>query len=119
MHALVVALTHGPSREQALMELSKKRESIDDLALLLWYATGVMACLLHEIVAIYPNLAPPTLTSQASNRVCNALALRKLEELSGLRLWNPYIVSSTLTMLSSLTILSALSSYIPLLILDL
>lgn len=29
----------------------------------------------QEIVAIYPMLSPPTLTAQASNRVCNALAL--------------------------------------------
>merc|ERR1711934_601222 len=28
-----------------------------------------------EIVAIYPLLSPPSLTAQASNRVCNALAL--------------------------------------------
>lgn len=26
-------------------------------------------------MAIYPMLSPPTLTAQASNRVCNALAL--------------------------------------------
>ena len=36
---------------------------------------GVMSSLLQEIVAIYPTLAPPTLTGHGSNRVCNALAL--------------------------------------------
>ncbi|KAK9455493.1 hypothetical protein V1511DRAFT_458249 [Dipodascopsis uninucleata] len=65
----------GPSREQALLELSKKREQFDDLALILWHSHGVMAMLLQEIVCVYPALSPPTLTSTASNRVCNALAL--------------------------------------------
>ncbi|KAK9390540.1 hypothetical protein V1515DRAFT_528889 [Lipomyces mesembrius] len=65
----------GPSREQALLELSKKREQFDDLALILWHSYGVMATLLQEIVGVYPALSPPTLTSTASNRVCNALAL--------------------------------------------
>lgn len=37
--------------------------------------TGTMAALLQEIVQIYPVLSPPNLTAQASNRVCNALAL--------------------------------------------
>ena len=36
---------------------------------------GVVAILLLEIISIYPSLFPPTLTSQASTRVCNALAL--------------------------------------------
>lgn len=34
-----------------------------------------LAVAVQEIVAIYPMLSPPTLTAQASNRVCNALAL--------------------------------------------
>ncbi|KAG5459287.1 MAG: cell differentiation family, Rcd1-like-domain-containing protein [Olpidium bornovanus] len=38
-------------------------------------APGVMSTLLQEIVSVYPLLSPPTLTAQASNRVCNALAL--------------------------------------------
>ncbi|RYG68191.1 hypothetical protein EON64_05740 [archaeon] len=41
----------------------------------MWYSFGTMAVLVQEIVCIYPMLSPPTLTSQASNRVCNALAL--------------------------------------------
>ena len=57
------------------MELSKKREIFPDLAPILWHSVGTMAALLQEIVAIYPMLSPPTLTAQASNRVCNALAL--------------------------------------------
>lgn len=62
-------------RENALYELSKKRESFPDLAPVLWYSFGTMAALLQEIISLYPMLSPPTLTPQASNRVCNALAL--------------------------------------------
>lgn len=62
-------------REFALLELSKKREQYEDLALVLWHSFGVMSSLLQEIVSVYPLLSPPALTAQASNRVCNALAL--------------------------------------------
>jgi len=72
---LVLQLTNAESREVVLLELSKKRESFDDLAPILWHSTGTVATLLQEIVSIYPLLTPPTLTAHASNRVCNALAL--------------------------------------------
>lgn len=62
-------------RETALLELSKKREQYEDLALVLWHSFGVMSSLLQEIIAVYPMLTPPALTAHASNRVCNALAL--------------------------------------------
>lgn len=62
-------------RENALLELSKKREQYEDLALVLWNSYGVMPSLLQEIVSVYPLLSPPVLTAHASNRVCNALAL--------------------------------------------
>lgn len=62
-------------RETALLELSKKREQYEDLALVLWHSFGVMSSLLQEIIAVYPLLSPPALTAHASNRVCNALAL--------------------------------------------
>lgn len=54
---------------------SKKREIVPDLAPILWYSYGTIACLLQEIVSIYPLLSPPKLKAPASNRVCNALAL--------------------------------------------
>lgn len=75
--AHVLQLTHPDSsaRESALLELSKKREEFPDLAPMLWHSVGTITALLQEIIAIYPALAPPTLTAQASNRVCNALAL--------------------------------------------
>ncbi|KAK9448535.1 putative cell differentiation protein rcd1 [Limtongia smithiae] len=75
IYAWILELMQGPNREQALLELSKKREQFDDLALILWHSFGVMSMLLQEIVSVYPALSPPTLSSQTSNRVCNALAL--------------------------------------------
>lgn len=93
--ALVMDLASTATRETALLELSKKREQYDDLALVLWHSfgaiflccptslscggntfkQGIMAALLQEIVSVYPLLSPPALTAHASNRVCNALAL--------------------------------------------
>lgn len=72
---LVAELIHPDRREAALLELSKKREAYPDLAPILWHSVGTITALLQEIVSIYPLLTPPQLTAQASNRVCNALAL--------------------------------------------
>ncbi|KAH3743195.1 cell differentiation protein [Pelomyxa schiedti] len=75
IHALVLDLTNPEKRELALLELSKKREAVPELAPILWNSFGTIASLLQEIVFIYPLLSPPKLKAQASNRVCNALAL--------------------------------------------
>ena len=75
MYKLVLDLVNPDSREIALAELSKKRDSFSELAPLLWNSVGTMAALLQEIISIYPLLSPPNLTPHASNRVCNALAL--------------------------------------------
>ncbi|KAK3199784.1 hypothetical protein Dsin_023199 [Dipteronia sinensis] len=72
---LVLDLSNPELRENALLELSKKRELFQDLAPLLWNSFGTIAALLQEIVSIYPVLSPPNLTPAQSNRVCNALAL--------------------------------------------
>ena len=72
---LVLELTDPARRENALLELSKKREAFPDLAPILWHSFGTIAALLQEIVSIYGHISPPSLTAQASNRVCNALAL--------------------------------------------
>ncbi|MCL7044232.1 hypothetical protein MKW94_027170 [Papaver nudicaule] len=72
---LVLDLCNPDLRENALLDLSKKREIFQDLAPLLWNSFGTIAALLQEIVSIYPVLSPPSLTPGASNRVCNALAL--------------------------------------------
>ncbi|MCJ1240185.1 Cell differentiation protein rcd1 [Varicellaria rhodocarpa] len=71
----VAELLNGNSRETALMELSKKREQVQELALIIWHSFGVMTSLLQEIISVYPLLNPSQLTAAASNRVCNALAL--------------------------------------------
>ncbi|KAF5383583.1 hypothetical protein D9615_003704 [Tricholomella constricta] len=75
IYSLVVDLMDPNTREGALLELSKKREQYDDLALVLWHSFGIMPALLQEIVSVYPLLSPPNLTAHVSNRVCNALAL--------------------------------------------
>ena len=75
IYALVIDIMDPAARESALLELSKKREQYDDLALVLWHSFGIMPALLQEIVSVYPLLTPPNLTAHVSNRVCNALAL--------------------------------------------
>ncbi|EEP80981.1 cell differentiation protein rcd1 [Uncinocarpus reesii 1704] len=71
----VAELLDPSRRETALMELSKKREQVPELALIIWHSFGVMTSLLQEIISVYPLLNPSQLTAAASNRVCNALAL--------------------------------------------
>jgi len=75
IYSLVFDLTNPDNREASLLELSKKREAVPELAPILWHSVGTIAALLQEIVTIYPLLAPPKLKAHASNRVCNALAL--------------------------------------------
>jgi len=71
----VAELSDSAKRENALLQLSKKRESVPDLAPMLWHSFGTTAALLEEIINIYPVINPATLTAHQSNRVCNALAL--------------------------------------------
>nr|VWO94678.1 Mitochondrial fission 1 protein [Ganoderma boninense] len=40
IYALVIDLLDSQTRESALLELSKKREQYDDLALVLWHSFG-------------------------------------------------------------------------------
>jgi len=100
IYTWIMELVQGDRRETALLELSKKREQVEDLAVILWHSvgsfthafaggvrrmgdetnadsrrTGVMTSLLQEIISVYPLLMPSSLTAAASNRVCNALAL--------------------------------------------
>jgi len=75
INLLVLELGIADKREQALVELSKRRESFPDLAPILWHSFGTVAALLQEIINVYPQLNPATLTANSSNRVCNALAL--------------------------------------------
>ncbi|KXT02746.1 hypothetical protein AC578_5448 [Pseudocercospora eumusae] len=71
----IAQVLRADTREAALLELSKKREQVPELALILWHSFGVMTSLLQEIISVYPLLNPSQLTAAASNRVCNALAL--------------------------------------------
>lgn len=71
----ICQLAYGPQKEQALLELGRKREQFDDLAVVLWSSFGVMTALLNEIISVYPLLQPQMLSNQLSNRVCNALVL--------------------------------------------
>ena len=75
VYQLVLELRDKNTIEKALASLSKKREDIPDLALILWCSFGTITCLLQEIVSIYPHLNPPSLTNSESMRACNALAL--------------------------------------------
>ena len=92
IYACIIELSSPETREAALLELSKKREVVSDLAPMLWHSFGTMAALLQvsnsnkyflrpnkyfsqEIINIYPAINPPVLTAHQSNRVCNALAL--------------------------------------------
>ncbi|KAJ2683529.1 RNA-binding protein, CCR4-NOT complex subunit Rcd1, partial [Coemansia spiralis] len=78
LYQLMVELFSATNREQALAELSRRRDQNPDLGVALWNAYGVMTILYQEIIAIYPLLNPPALTMLVSNRVCNSLALLQL-----------------------------------------
>ncbi|CRH00593.1 cell differentiation protein, putative [Plasmodium relictum] len=75
VYQLVFDLCFSEKRENALLELSRKRETYQDIAPVLWNSFGTITTLLQEIVSIYPQLSPPLLTTSSSNRVCNSLAL--------------------------------------------
>ncbi|KAF8409595.1 hypothetical protein HHK36_005673 [Tetracentron sinense] len=72
---LVRQLRNPDLREDALHDLSQRKEMFLYVAPLLWNSLGTIAALLEEIVSVYSFLSPPTLTLEASTRVCNALAL--------------------------------------------
>nr|CAH8876350.1 unnamed protein product [Trichobilharzia regenti] len=70
----VASLPNMETRENALLELCKRRESVPELAVIIWHSFGSVAALLQEICSIYPYINPPNLSAHQSNRVCNALA---------------------------------------------
>ncbi|KAL9942919.1 hypothetical protein ACHAPW_009015 [Verticillium nonalfalfae] len=57
--AYIADLLNENTREAALLELSKKREQVPELALILWHSFGVMTSLLQEIISVYTLLNPP------------------------------------------------------------
>jgi CCR4-NOT transcription complex subunit 9 len=72
---LLSSLFTPKERGQALAELSRKRETCEELGVFIWNSFGVVTVLLQEVMSVYPLLQPPNLTNHASNRVCDALAL--------------------------------------------
>ena len=62
VYTWILELSNPDTREHALIELSKKREVLPDLAPMLWYSFGTLSALLQEIVMIYPVINPPSLT---------------------------------------------------------
>ncbi|KAJ2217797.1 RNA-binding protein, CCR4-NOT complex subunit Rcd1 [Coemansia sp. RSA 487] len=78
LYQLMIELFSANNREQALTELSRRRDQNPDLGVALWNSYGVMTILYQEIIAIYPLLNPPALTMPVSNRACNSLALLQL-----------------------------------------
>lgn len=63
------------TRENAILQLSRRRAMVDLIAPLIWYSFGTLAAIIQEITDIYPFINPPTLSGYQSNRVCNALNL--------------------------------------------
>ena len=47
----VADLMERPKREAALMELSKKREQVPELALIIWHSFGEFICVWCEILS--------------------------------------------------------------------
>ncbi|KAK6052862.1 hypothetical protein COOONC_09632, partial [Cooperia oncophora] len=47
----ILDLKDSNKRENALLELSKKRDSVPELPIWLWYSFGTMAALLQEVAS--------------------------------------------------------------------
>jgi len=77
--AFIIYLIHQlkttSTRERALLELAKKKETFSNLALYIWFTPGIIAIFLQEITSCYKLLAPPILNERASNKICNILGL--------------------------------------------
>ncbi|KAK9084789.1 hypothetical protein Sjap_025200 [Stephania japonica] len=78
---MLIEITDRNRRENAINVLSKlfnqsaKKDHIYEMIPQLWNSFGCIAALLQEIVSIYPYLSQPNLSTGASNRVSNAIAL--------------------------------------------
>jgi len=62
-------------RDAAFSGLCQQKDYYPDLALYLWHSPGTIAALLQEIISLYPQLSPPSLTAIVTNNVCNVLTL--------------------------------------------
>ncbi|XP_055823994.1 cell differentiation protein rcd1-like [Solanum dulcamara] len=72
---LVLLLHDGNLREDVMYQLIKKRDTCEDLALLLWNTFNAVYMLLLEVISVYWKLSPSMLSMKESTRACNALAL--------------------------------------------
>lgn len=72
---LVSEIIDTNKRENALAELSKRRDTIPNLAIYLWHSVGTVASIVQEIICVYPFLNPPTVKKPQSERICNCLTL--------------------------------------------
>lgn len=81
VHFLILKLSQSPAeREDALYHLSQQRESIPDLAVMLWESPATVTTLLYEILSIYPYMTTTGNSTVApaprlASRVCHALTL--------------------------------------------
>nr|CCC89932.1 putative cell differentiation protein [Trypanosoma congolense IL3000] len=76
MLVLLENLFKQDTRESAITDLAKHRESFPDLGPALWYGVGTMSILLQEIISVYPLLGTPQLLAKGTaNRVSSALTL--------------------------------------------
>lgn len=78
VYTLVLELLDPLNRGHALGELSRHRDEFENLALILWHSFGVMACLIQELLMVYPLLYPPNLKEEVALQVCNVLALMQV-----------------------------------------
>ena len=71
----IMSLKDPNKKYDSFKLLNEQREYVPQLAQFLWYSTGTVSIMLQEIINIYPNLSPPTLTQSHSERICNVLGL--------------------------------------------
>ncbi|XP_049345903.1 cell differentiation protein rcd1-like, partial [Solanum verrucosum] len=72
---LVLLLHDNNLRGEVMYQLIKKRDTCEDLALLLWNTFNAVYMLLLEVISVYWKLSPPMISMKESTRACNALAL--------------------------------------------
>ncbi|XP_060188488.1 uncharacterized protein LOC132617499 isoform X2 [Lycium barbarum] len=72
---LVLLLHDVNLREEVVDQLVKKRDTCENLALLLWNTFNVAYILLQEVTVVYRKLSPSKLSPRESTRACKALAL--------------------------------------------
>eukprot|EP01132_Coremiostelium_polycephalum_P010801 gene10801-13222_t len=80
IHQLIMDLYENEKREETLNEISKRKDSIGNLAVLLWYTPCIISIFIQEILSIYKYISAPNpkLKARASNRVCNTLNILQI-----------------------------------------